>query len=302
MAYDDEGPDETTLTKAAPRESAVASPAALPMSEIQLRIARERPRNEEQILNRIAKELAQNAGFADEGFYSIPYKDNRKGVINFVEGLSIRAAEHVWTRWGNCTVGARIADDRGNKIMVQGMFFDYESGLLHLADLEVSKQGKTRAGGTYPLDDAKLRLAVQSGESKVKRNAFLGGLPVWIKESYKNQCFDLVLAQPSAKDKSIAERIDAAKKHFTAKFGIDAADVEKFMGKISAAYPTLNDRDLLRYLMGTNNALKNDMIEIEFVFGEEKKSASMPQSKKKEVPTSGKEKSDGKETGDAING
>lgn len=279
--------DESAIATRA-TESAVATPAALPMSEIQLRIADEKPRDEFKIVERVNKELIAHPEFADAGFYSIPYKDNRKGIITFVEGLSIRAAEHLWTRWGNCTVAARIADDRGKKIMVQGMFFDYETGLLNLADLEVPKFGQSRQGGTYPLAQDKIRLAVQSGESKVKRNAFLGGVPVWIKDGYFDTCKNLVLAQPAGKERSVDERINAAEAHFTNRYKVLPADVKKFIEKVQAANPSLMAEELLRYLIGLNNAIKDGNVDIDFVFGEEREQAPMPQEKKKESKTNGK--------------
>lgn len=278
----EESMDEGALATR-PNQSAVATPAALPMSEIQLRIARDNPRDESSITKRLDSELRAHPDFADEGFYSIPYKDNRKGIITFVEGLSIRAAEHCWTRWGNCTVAARIADDRGNKIMVQGMFFDYEIGLLNLADLEVPKIGKTRQGGTYQISHDKLRLAVQSAESKVKRNAFLGGLPVWIKQGYLDTCRALLLAQPAGKEKPVQDRINAAKLHFTNRYKVLPADVEKFIAKVQSANPALLADELLRYLIGLNNAIKDGNVDVDFVFGEEREQASMPQEKKKET-------------------
>lgn len=278
MADDTETPVATR-----PTESMVATPASIPMSEIQLRIARDNPRDEMVIAQRLEKELTAHPDFADEGFYSIPYKDNRKGVITFVEGLSIRAAEHCWTRWGNCTVAARVADDRGTKIMVQGMFFDYETGLLNLSDLEVSKMGRAKGGGVYQLDSAKLRLAVQSAESKVKRNAFLGGLPVWIKQSYLDKCRQLILVQPAGQEKSIAERIKAAEAHFTNRHKVRPEDVQAFIKKVENANPALIAEELLRYLIGLNNAIKDGNVDVDFVFGEDREPATMPQPKKAET-------------------
>lgn len=257
----------------------LATPAALPHSEIQLRIARERPRKEKEIAIRVCQELKENPSFADAGFYSIPYKDKRKGIITFVEGLSIRAAEHLWTRWGNCTIGARIADDRGNKIMVQGMFFDYETGVLLLSDLEVSKNGSSRSGGSYPLSEDKLRLAVQSGESKVKRNAFLSGVPVWIKDQYIETCFQLIIASPNAKDKPIEQRLDLATNHFASQYSVSKENVLEMLVKVKQAQPELSPAKLLRYLIGLNAAIKDGNVDPEFIFGEEKKQITMPQSK-----------------------
>lgn len=273
--------DETAIQTRS--DSHAATPASLPMSDIQIRLARENPRDEQAVVKRINQELTAHPEFADEGFYSIPYKDNRKGIITFVEGLSIRAAEHCWTRWGNCTVAARIADDRGNKIMVQGMFFDYETGLLNLADLEVPKIGKTKQGGTYPISHDKLRLAVQSGESKVKRNAFLGGLPVWIKQGYLDTCRALILAQPAGKEKPVEERIKLAEAHFTNRYKVLPADVKKFIEKVQSANPSMMAEELLRYLIGLNNAIKDGNADVDYVFGEDRQQAQMPQAKKKEA-------------------
>src|SRR5689334_4761857 len=64
-------------------QSKVATPAALPMSEIQLRIANERPRNEMMVGERLVKELEAHPAFAEDGYYSIPRKDKRKGVLSF---------------------------------------------------------------------------------------------------------------------------------------------------------------------------------------------------------------------------
>ena len=269
--------DERNLPQARD-ESKVATPASLPMSEIQLRIARENPRDEGAILVRLENELIKYAEYAEEMFYSIAYKDNRNRMINFVEGPSIRASEHIWTRWGNCTVAARVADDRGNKIMVQGMFFDYETGLLNLADLEVLKMGKRKDGGTYPLSGADLQKKVAATESKVKRNAFLGSIPVWIKHRYVDKCFELALG---SSDKTIPERIDKSKKFFVEKLKVSPAAATELIDKVRESYPGIADRELLRYLIGIKNAIKDGNAEIDFVFGEEKRSPALPQEKKK---------------------
>lgn len=281
----DEAFEGSSSTSVAPRdESRLATPASLPMSEIQLRIARDNPRDEEAVVKRVDRELMAHPMYADDLIYSIPYKDNRKGLINFVEGPSIRAAEHLWSRWGNCTVAARVADDRGSKIMVQGLFFDYETGLLNLSDLEVPKMGMTRQGGTYPLREDDLRKKVAATESKVKRNAFLGSLPVWIKDGYVNTCFKLILGTSK---NPIPERIAAAGKFFVDKFKVTPESVAELIEKVHDSYPGITDDALLRYMIGLKNALKDGNADVEFVFGEEKKPVTMPQAKK-EAPANAK--------------
>lgn len=262
----------------------LATPPTLVVDETLMRMGRENPRDEEVIFKRISHELAKNPTYAAELFYSIPYKNNRDKMITFVEGPSIRAAEHLWSRWGNCTVAARIADDRGNKIMVQGLYLDHETGLRLFSDLEVSKVGHAKGGGTYMLTANDLRIKIAATESKAKRNAFLSALPVWVKDGYTNMCFDLSMGQS---DKTIPERITAAKVLFMSRYKIDDKAFTELVEKVRESYPGIEDKSVLRYLMGISNAIKEGNAEIDFVFGDEKKSAAMPQAKKKEGETNG---------------
>lgn len=257
-------------------QSKMATPAALPMSEIQMRIAADRPRNEFAIGERILKELQKYGEYADEGFYSIPYKDKKKGIIHFVEGLSIRAAEHMWSRWGNCTVADRVADERHDKIMVQGMFFDYEQGLLNLSDLEVSKFSK---GSNYKLGEDMLRLGVAAGKQKVKRNAFLGSIPIWIKRSYLETCQNLTLIRPGADKKTFKDRVADASAYFERTYKLKKTDMPELLEKINEAYPGIDDQTMLRYLLGLKTSLKFGDVSTDFVFGEEKKEIDMPKEK-----------------------
>jgi len=266
---------DTKLT-AVSDQSSLATPASIPMNEIQVRMAQERPRSEEAIMTRLVKELVSNSTYADQGFYSIPYKDNRKGVINFVEGLSIRSAEHMWTRWGNCVVASRIADDRGDKVTVQGMFFDYETGLLNLSDMEVSKKGKKRSGETWYLSEKELSQSIAAAQSKVKRNAFIGGIPVWIKDVYIETCKKLIVGDNK---KPIADRIKDAELFLTSKFNVSDSAVKSFIGKVKEAYRGISDIELLRYIVGISNAIKDGNVDVDFIFGEERKPYQMPQPK-----------------------
>jgi hypothetical protein len=264
--------------EASANQAAVATPANLPVNEIQMRIARERPRDEAGLLEKVTHELTTYPECAEEGVYSIPYKDNAKGIITFVEGLSIRAAEHLWSRWGNCAVGARVADDRGNKIMVQGMFLDYETGLSLTSDMEVPKIGKTRAGGTYPLSGQMLKLAVAAAESKVKRNAFLGGLPGYIKTGYRNLCYKIILGGST---KTMPERIAAAEAYYIQTFKVKKADMDNLIEKIHSSNPAITPEELLRYLIGLKNAIREGNADPDFIFGEERRAPAMPQPKSK---------------------
>lgn len=275
MGSDDEmfNDKDVVATEARP---GVATPASLPMNEIQLRIAQENPRDEGRVAEQLKQELAARPDYAEDGFYFIPRKNKKKGLLTFVDGLSIRCAEHIWTRWGRCTVAARVADDRGEKLMVQGMFFDYQTGLLLMSDMEVSKRNKGR--DNYLLDSDMLALTVASASSKVKRNAFLGGIPPWIREDYLRQCQDIALAAGSKS--TVPERIKKASEVFITKYKLKADAVETLIAKIKEFKPGCDDSLVLRYLIGTNNALKAGDISVDFVFGEDRaEEKMMPKSK-----------------------
>lgn len=279
----DESFDETLPAK----ESRVATPPTLVVDETLMRMGRENPRDEEYVMKRVTKELIANPTYAEELFYSIPYKNNREKMITFVEGPSIRAAEHLWSRWGNCTVAARVADDRGNKIMVQGLYLDHETGLRLFSDLEVSKVAQTREGGSYQLGANDLRIKVAATESKAKRNAFLSALPVWIKDGYTDMCFDLSMGQSK---KTIPERIIDAKVFFMSRFKVSEAAFVDLVDKVKDSYPGIDEKNVLRYLMGIKNGIKDGNVNASYVFGEEKKASAMPQAKKKEDVSDGASK------------
>lgn len=283
MADNDEFDEGALATR---NEEKLATPSTLMVDENLMRLARENRRDEDDVMARLTRELQKNPTYAEELFYSIPYKNNREKMITFVEGPSIRATEHMWSRWGNCTVAARVADDRGNKIMVQGLYLDHETGLRLFSDMEVSKMGSTRNGGTYPLSANDLRIKVAATESKAKRNAFLSALPVWMKEQYKDLCFDLSMG---SSQKTVPERIIDAKVFFMSRFKVPEQSVLELIEKIKDSYPGIEEKSILRYLIGIKNGIKDGNIEADFVFGEPKPQTAMPQSKKKEEASSGQQ-------------
>lgn len=274
----DESFDENQTAVATRDQSKIATPPTLVVDENLMRLARQFPRDRGAIMERAIADLKRYPQYADELFYSIPYQDKRKKLINFVEGPSIRATEHLWSMWGNCTIAARVADDRGNKIMVQGLYLDHETGGRLASDLEVSKMGHAKGGGTYPLNANDLRNKVAATESKVKRNAFLSALTIWEKDSYVQTCFDLSMG---VSKKTIAERTIDAKVFFMSRFKITEEIFKDLHDRILDSYPGIDDKGVLRYLIGVKNGIKDGNIDPEFLFGTQKQAASMPQPKPK---------------------
>lgn len=263
---------------------AVATPASLPLSEVQVRIAQERPRDPKKALQDALNELAMFQEFAEEAYYSIPFKDNKSKRVTFVEGLSIKAAMSLVSHWGNSANGARVADDRGETIIVQGMFFDYERNNLTMRDLEVSKYSKGK--NRYPLNEDMLRRAVAAGESKAVRNAILASLPTAVKELYARTVKRLVLTPPQkegVKTKTYKERIEDAKAYFVKAYGVRPEEVAALISKTLDNEPGTTDEMLLWYLVGVKNAIRDGAVSIDYVF-RDNRPAQMPREKSAPAP------------------
>lgn len=270
--------DEDTLPEAADSrrsEHQIATPASLPMSEMQMRLARENPRKESKVFNDALIELQTFPDYADEAYYSIPYKDKSdksgKEKIVMVEGLSIKAAMSLARRWGNCANGARIADDRDDRVICQGMFFDYENNVLTMRDMSVSKFLIKRGGERVRLNSQRLNMSILAGQSKAVRNAILASLPVSITDAYFQTARQLVIAPPAKqgqKAETVAERIEKGKTILITKFGAKKEEVEAMIsGWVADADGHLREDDILSRLIGLKNALKDGQTNIADAMG-----------------------------------
>ncbi len=279
--------DENMATKQMERkdESSVATPAMLPISEMQLKISRENPRKEPQVYEWAMDELRRRPDYAEDAYYSIPYKD-KKGEegkkITMVEGLTIKASMALARRWGNCANAARIADEREDRVICQGMMFDYETNMLTLRDYSVSKIFKQKGGGEYRLDANRLNMAILSGQSKAVRNAILASLPTYLKDDYFALAKHIVLNPPTKEGKKVetsAERIEKAKSYFIKEFKATKDEMEKMITEwIADSDGEINEDDILAKLIGLKNALKDGHITIDKALDRATPAgASMPQ-------------------------
>ena len=278
--------DDTTALETRRDESKIATPASIPMSEMQLRIAQENPRDEARIWKGAIAELELMPDYADEAYYSIPYKDKSSGVekIVQVEGLSIKAAMSLARRWGNCANGARVSDDREDRVICQGMFFDYETNVLTMRDISVSKFIIRKDKSRQRLDANRLNMAILSGESKAVRNAILSTLPAPLKDAYFQTARRLVINPPpkaGQKSESIDERIVKGKGVLVSKFGATKEEVDKLISDwVADADGNLGNEEILSRLIGLKNAIKDGAVKVADVMGRaEKESTPMPKEK-----------------------
>lgn len=285
---DDDGAGTEVANR--PDESAIATPATLPMSEMQMRLAKENPRDEKRVFQGAIAELEMNPDAAEDQYYSIPYKEKRgeKEITVQVEGLSIQAAMALARRWGNNANGARIADEREDRVIVQGMFFDYETNVLTMRDMSVSKWLKKRDGSMMRLKADRLNMAILAGQSKAVRNAILATVPTYLKDAYFATAKHLVVNPPTKagqKAETPAERIEKGKAILVKKYGATKDEVDRLIANwIADSDGHLTEDEILHRLLGLKNALKDGQVKIEDVMERPaaKPEAGMPQEKKPE--------------------
>jgi hypothetical protein len=232
-------------------------------NESQQAMATLKPRNEAKVYMGAIEELQLAPQFAKTAWYSIPYKDGDKTV--FVEGPSIKAAMALARRWGNCANAARITDNLEDRIIVEGVFMDYETNLRTLRTVSVAKKAwNTRLKQVLPLREDRLNMAIQSGMSKATRNAILASLPASLVDSYVAAAKKIAIGKGPAgsKEKTIKERVDEAIKKFIT-MGTTENAVQLYIN--GQAYET--DEDLLAGLMGLWTSINEGQVSVEDVFG-----------------------------------
>lgn len=121
-----------------------------------------------KIMARI-KILAAGAGM--RWFYRIPFKNNKKGTTDYVEGLTIKGANAVVREYGNCLVTQRV-QDMGTHWVIYARFVDLERGTTY------DRPFMQRKGQDTGMGDAERRadLVFQIGVSKATRNVLVNAL------------------------------------------------------------------------------------------------------------------------------
>ncbi len=234
-------------------------------NETQTQLALQRPRNEISIYKNVFRELELAPEFASKAYYSIPYK-NDMGGTTYVEGPSIKAAMSLARMWGNCSNSGRIVENTDDRVIVEGVFLDYETGFRTLRQVSVSRgYWSKQLKRVVPLREDRLNMAIQAGISKAVRNAILGSLPVGLIESYKNRAKQVATANLSDKNVPLTtpqSRLIKAKEMFV-KLGVNDYQWEEY---ISGS--TLELDDLIPHLLGLYNSIQDGQKTIEDVFGQ----------------------------------
>lgn len=231
----------------------------------QRELAISNPRNELAIFDKAIKELEIAPEFAEEAYYSIPYKDNEaEGGKTFVEGLSVKASRAVDRYWSNCATASRIVSEDGDAVTVEGIFADFETNVFFRRTVRVPKNYIPRKTGIpTPLRADRLNMAIQAGMSKAERNASLSGKPEWLKERYFAKAKQIAGQKGKKEGKTDAQRVQAMIEGF-AKLGVEKARIEAYMADKFAKDANIDDT--LGTMRGVFNAIKDGQVKADDVF------------------------------------
>lgn len=237
------------------------------------------PRDEAAVLGRALAELEIAPEFAQQAYYVIPYKNNRTGKTENVEGPSVKASNTLQRHWRNCASGTRVVSEDDERVTVEGVFIDRETNTVVQRQKVVPKfilDYKTKQ--PRPLNAQRLAMSIDAHMSKCVRNATLNGLPVWLVDRYF-QAAKLIAAKTAGKKKTskgvpIEERFawlyDQLKKK-----GVTQKVVEAYIKENMDA--NLSKDEILANMIGIYNAIKDSQTTVHDVFGikdkDEKKSA-----------------------------
>jgi hypothetical protein len=245
-------------------------------NESQQKMAVMKPRDEAVVYSGALKELELAPEFAKRAWYAIPYKDGDK-VVN-VEGPSIKAAMALARRWGNCANGGRVVENLDDRIIVEGVFLDYETNLRTMRTVSVAKRfWSKKTNSVIPLRDDRLNMAIQSGMSKAIRNAILSSIPASLVDAYVAHAKKVAAAAlkgnvaPGAKPKTAKEQIEASIRWFVAQGAADKS-VREYLDGLGME----TDDDILTHIIGLGTAIRDGQTNIEEVFGKPETATSAP--------------------------
>lgn len=175
----------------------------------QLLVAVQRPRSIERFT---AKLQAMSAQAGEDFYYSIPYKNHKKGCRDRyncdcpstpVEGAGVGLARAGAAEWGNCSVEVRIEAETETEWLIRADWIDFENNFSRSEVKRVSKMKPKQGGGYYRVSDKDLDVVYQVGASKVERDCILRALPRHIVEA----CFQTAKAAAMAEKAPIPQQV-----------------------------------------------------------------------------------------------
>ena len=214
----------------------------------QIATAKQYPRSIGQSLKNAIAFATMTQNVAASCTYAMP----RGGKM--VTGPSVRLAEIVASCWGNMRFGARVVDDDGKMLTVQGFAHDLETNTGFSFDLKVRVTDKY--GKRY--SDDMVVMAANAGSAKALRNAVFKVVP--------RVLVDEILAETqrvAAGDaKTFAKRRSDAFAHFK-KLGVEEKKLLTLCGKDTVE--DIEGADIAM-LLGVAQAIKEGEMTVEEAF------------------------------------
>lgn len=225
----------------------------------QMQISLQRPRSEKAILADALQELDLYPSAASGAIYNKPVGKDDNGKQIYAQGLSIRAAESLASRWCNSAYGAEILAEEKDSILIGAVFLDMEKNTRHSVSRRVSRTYKAKGGSIVTLVGDRLDMAVNANISKALREVILRSLPAGLKTEYINKALEIIAkTSPDSIKKAIPKIVAYFKKHDLSK---DL--MEKFLGK---KMEEINGDDYAE-LQGIYNAVENGDMSAKEAFG-----------------------------------
>ena len=218
---------------------------------------RVRPRDLEAIKEELAEQLRVFPELADASIYRKPVGKNEQGVMQYAEGLSIRAAEVLAEMYGYNRVRADVSPLDDLRVKIDASFTDFQRGRVWQDGGIVTKQYKSKGGkvAVHP-DDRFYSIVVKAEASRRLREVILRSINAALKAWYEAQCVAVLSA--TLDDKAVNQIV----KSF-AGIGVTEAQLESVTRPRAMGW-TSQDR---LTLVGLWNAIKDGETSSEEAFG-----------------------------------
>lgn len=221
--------------------------------DIQIATAKQYPRDINAVLNKIATYATMDKETAEDCFYVLRRED-QKGNVNVIEGLSVRMAEIIAGAWGNLRVQARIIGNDGRQITAQAICHDLETNFAVCK--EVKRSIVTKKGYTYSED-----MQVVTGNAACSialRNAVLTVIPKAVTKRIINDVKQVALGQAIDLEQSRQNVIQ-----YFAKLGVNQEQLFLYLGVKSVQDI---DKQKIFELRATANAIKEGTTTVQECF------------------------------------
>lgn len=181
-------------------------------------------------------------------YYSIPFKNRKKGTTEHVEGPSIKLAVDLAREYGNCTAEAIPIQETPTHWTFLARFIDYETGFTY------SRSFRQRRGQNTGMSDSGRNedIVFQIGQSKAIRNVICGALA-----SYADEMFNAAKSGLLAR---IENKPDAARAWLQSQFErleVPLAWVERVVGRTLEKWTARDMAQLYGHVNSVNDGFVN---------------------------------------------